>query len=242
MAVGVDRLGLPEIILGDPETVAFRAVGRRRETGGHLGAAVFAQSVVAQALGHGADGHAHVAIPQQRTVRQFAGGHEHGRCVKDPGVSSHLTEGFCGHVKIGLFLGGARRAQEKPQKQHPERTARNGEGEHRAVVLQADPWTGPGATPRDLIKGSVPPIYTKGATLNYFTYWKEAPRGEIFWVCGRVVAPRDRSCARREARGRKSPSRCARGVWVIASNARSGSVPLLPPSWLLAPGCRPRIS
>ena len=149
MAVGVDRLGLPEIILGDPETVAFRAIGRRRGAGGYLGASVLPQSVVAQALGHGADGDAEVAIPQQRTVRQFTGGHEHGRCVEDPGVSSHLTEGFCRHVEIGLALGGAPRAEEKPQKQHPERTARNGEGEHGAVVLQADPWTGPGAIPRD---------------------------------------------------------------------------------------------
>ena len=57
---------------------------------------------------------------------------------------------------------------------------------------------------------------------------------------GRVVAPRDRSCARREARGRKSPSRCARGVWVIASNARSGSVPLLPRG-SLQPGSVPHI-
>ena len=55
---------------------------------------------------------------------------------------------------------------------------------------------------------------------------KQAPRGEVFWVCGRVVAPWARSCARREARGRKSLSRCARGVWVIASNARFGPVPL----------------
>ena len=149
MGIGVDRLGFPEVVFCDPESVAFWAVGRRRETGGHLGAAVFAQSVVAQALGHGADGDAEVAIPQQRTVRQFTGGHEHGRCVEDPGVSSHLTEGFCRHVEIGLALGGAPRAQEKPQKQHPERTARSGEGEHRAVVPQADPWTGPGAIPRD---------------------------------------------------------------------------------------------
>ena len=191
MAVGVDGLGLPEVVLSDPESVTFWAVGRRRGAGGHLGASVLPQSVVAPSFGDGADGHAQVAIPQQRTVRQFAGGHEHGRCVKDPGVSSHLTEGFCGHVKIGLFLGGARRAQEKPQKQHPERTARREEGGHGAVVLQADPWTGPGAIPGDLIKGSVPPIYTKGATLDYFYYWKEAPRERFLgaWAGGGSAGP-----------------------------------------------------
>ena len=39
-------------------------------------------------------------------------------------------------------------------------------------------------------------------------------------------APRDRSCARREARGRMGLSRCARGRGLIASNACSGPVPL----------------
>ena len=60
-------------------------------------------------------------------------------------------------------------------------------------------------------KGSVPPIYTKGDTL-YSTVV--------------VRAPRDRSCARREARERMEFSRCARGEGMIASNARSGPVPL----------------
>ena len=51
------------------------------------------------------------------------------------------------------------------------------------MVLQADPWTGPGATPRDLIKGikgSVPPIYTKGATLNYFYSLERGSTGRGF--------------------------------------------------------------
>ena len=39
-------------------------------------------------------------------------------------------------------------------------------------------------------------------------------------------APRDRSCARRKARGRKGFSRCARGALVIAFNARYGPIPL----------------
>ena len=39
-------------------------------------------------------------------------------------------------------------------------------------------------------------------------------------------APRDRSCARRKARGRLGFSRCARGALVIASKARSGPIPL----------------
>ena len=46
-------------------------------------------------------------------------------------------------------------------------------------------------------KGSVPPIYTKGDTLYYADV-----------VAG---APRERSCARREARERMEFSRCARG-------------------------------
>ena len=61
-------------------------------------------------------------------------------------------------------------------------------------------------------KGSVPPIYTKGDTL----YSADVVAG----------APRDRSCARREARERMEFSRCARGEGMIASNARSGPVPL----------------
>jgi len=41
-----------------------------------------------------------------------------------------------------------------------------------------------------------------------------------------VGAPRDRSFARRKARGRMGFSRCARGALVIAFNARSGPIPL----------------
>ena len=55
----------------------------------------------------------------------------------------------------------------------------------------------------------------KGATLYYTNVIAEAPR--------------DRSCARREARERMERSRCARGEGLIASNARSGPVPLLLP-------------
>ena len=61
-------------------------------------------------------------------------------------------------------------------------------------------------------KGSVPPIYTKGDTLYYADV-----------VAG---APRERSCARREALERMELSRCARGEGMIASNARSGPIPL----------------
>jgi hypothetical protein len=39
-------------------------------------------------------------------------------------------------------------------------------------------------------------------------------------------APRDRSFARRKARGRMELSRCARGALVIASKARSSPIPL----------------
>ena len=60
-------------------------------------------------------------------------------------------------------------------------------------------------------KGSVPPIYTKGDTL-YSTVV--------------VRALRERSCARREALERMELSRCARGEGMIASNARSGPIPL----------------
>ena len=48
---------------------------------------------------------------------------------------------------------------------------------------------------------------------------------------GRVLgagALRDRACARRQARGEGRLSRCARGGWVFAYNARSGPVPLPP--------------
>ena len=73
-----------------------------------------------------------------------------------------------------------------------------------------------GPVPLPLEAGSVPPIYTKGDTLYYTT--------DV--VAG---APRERSCARREALERMELSRCARGEGLIASNARSGPVPLLLP-------------
>jgi hypothetical protein len=41
-----------------------------------------------------------------------------------------------------------------------------------------------------------------------------------------LVAPRDRSYARRKARGRMGLSRCARGILVIAFNACCGPIPL----------------
>ena len=44
-------------------------------------------------------------------------------------------------------------------------------------------------------------------------------------------APRDRSCARRKARGRIELSRYARGILVIAFNARFGPVPLRLAYW-----------
>ncbi len=47
-------------------------------------------------------------------------------------------------------------------------------------------------------------------------------------VAGCSWAPRGRSCARREARGRLRLSRCARGRGVIASSACSGPAPLPP--------------
>ena len=75
-------------------------------------------------------------------------------------------------------------------------------------------------------KGSVPPIYTKGDTL-YSTVVV-------------VRAPRDRSCARREARERMERSRCARWEGMIASNARFGPVPL-PLLPLRLPGSVPPI-
>ena len=61
-------------------------------------------------------------------------------------------------------------------------------------------------------KGSVPPIYTKGDTL-YSTVVV-------------VRAPRDQACTRRETLERMELSRCARGEGMIASNARSGPIPL----------------
>ena len=62
--------------------------------------------------------------------------------------------------------------------------------------------------------GSVPPIYTKSATLYY---------SDVV-----VGALRQRSCARRKALGEEEFSRCARGFLVIAFNARSGPLPLPP--------------
>jgi hypothetical protein len=53
-----------------------------------------------------------------------------------------------------------------------------------------------------------------------------APLG-VWW------APRDRSCARRKARGRIGLSRCARGALVIASKARYGPIPLRLAFWAL---------
>ena len=61
-------------------------------------------------------------------------------------------------------------------------------------------------------KGSVSPIYTKGDTL-YSTVVV-------------VRAPRDQACTRRETLERMELSRCARGEGMIASNARSGPIPL----------------
>ena len=130
MAVGVDGLGLPEIILGDPESVAFRAVGRRCGAGGHLGAAVFAQSVVAQALGDRADGDAQVAVAQQGSVREFARGHEHGRCVKDSGVPGYLTEGFGGHVWSPFFCEDSVWADDEASQQQPSLNENRERGAH----------------------------------------------------------------------------------------------------------------
>jgi hypothetical protein len=139
MAVGIDGLGLPEVVLGDPESVAFWAVGDGRGAGGHLGAAILAQSVVAQALGHRADGHAEVAVAQQRPVREFPRGHQNGWCVEDSGGPSHLTEGLGSHIGTGFRLGGAPQAHEKSQKEQSEGTSEREEGWHGAVASQAAP-------------------------------------------------------------------------------------------------------
>ncbi len=120
MAVGVDGLGLPEVVFGDPESVAFRAVGRRRGAGGHLGAAVFAQSVVAQALGDRTDGDAEVAVAQQGSVREFSRGHQNGRCMEDSGVSGHLTQGFSADVGRGRVAPRGRGCQQQPEDQTPD--------------------------------------------------------------------------------------------------------------------------
>jgi hypothetical protein len=53
--------------------------------------------------------------------------------------------------------------------------------------------------------------------------------GGLPWLplgVGALRAPRDRSCARRKARGRMRLSRGARGALVIASKARCGPLPL----------------
>ena len=49
------------------------------------------------------------------------------------------------------------------------------------------PWRNPGGS----YKGAVPPIYTKGATLNYFYNWKEAPRERFLgaWAGGGSAGP-----------------------------------------------------
>ena len=46
----------------------------------------------------------------------------------------------------------------------------------------------------------------------------------VGWTVSRRVGSADRACTRREARGRIGLSRCARGVVVFASYARSGSI------------------
>ena len=61
--------------------------------------------------------------------------------------------------------------------------------------------------------GSVSPIYTKSATIYY---------SDVV-----LVALRQRSCARRKARGRRSFRALREGVGVLASKARSGPFPLL---------------
>ena len=55
-----------------------------------------------------------------------------------------------------------------------------------------------------LAAGSVPPIYTKRDTLAYFWGWPAGPEGKRFLGALLGRAPRDRSCARREARRRVS--------------------------------------
>ena len=71
----------------------------------------------------------------------------------------------------------------------------------------------PGAVVRG--RGSVTPIYTKGGTLYYTDVV--------------AVAPRERSCARRERGGRRSFRAVARrGSGCRRSYARSGPIPLPP--------------
>ena len=63
--------------------------------------------------------------------------------------------------------------------------------------------------------GSVPPIYTKGATLYYNGVLERAPR--------------ERSCARRKTPGGGGDFALRASGSVIAFNARSGPIPL--PLW-----------
>ena len=111
MGIGVDGLGLPEIGLGDPEAVPFRTLRGRGGARGDAGPALLAKSMVSQPFGDGADGHPEVAVAQQRSVREFPGGHQDGGRLEHPGVPCHLMEGLGGHAGVRRVWQGAQRDQ-----------------------------------------------------------------------------------------------------------------------------------
>ena len=79
VTIGVDGLGLPEVGLGDPEAVAFRAVGRGRGARGHPGASLLAKAVVPLSFAHRTNGHPQVSVPEKRAIRKLSCGHQDRR-------------------------------------------------------------------------------------------------------------------------------------------------------------------